>query len=46
MLSALLNTRRKIDAYCIVCKVGWSISESERQAIQSHECSAPDASGS
>jgi len=29
----LLNTRRKIDAYCIVCKVCWPISETERRAI-------------
>ena len=29
----LLNARRKIDAYCIVCNVCWPISESERRAI-------------
>ena len=29
----LLNTHRKIDAYCIVCKVCWPISESERHSI-------------
>jgi uncharacterized protein (DUF983 family) len=33
-LFTLLNTRRKIDAYCVVCKVCWPISESERRAIQ------------
>jgi hypothetical protein len=33
-LFALLITRRKIDAYCILCKVCWPISESERRAIQ------------
>jgi hypothetical protein len=33
-LFVLVNTRRKIDAYCIVCKVCWPISESERRAIQ------------
>lgn len=33
-LLILLNTRRKIDAYCILCKVCWPISESERRAIQ------------
>jgi ribosomal protein L32 len=32
-LSVLLTTRRKIDAFCIVCNVCWPISESERQAI-------------
>ena len=29
----LLNTRCKIDAYCIVCNVCWPISESERRTI-------------
>lgn len=32
-LFELLKTRRKIDAYCIDCNVGWSISESERRTI-------------
>jgi hypothetical protein len=29
----LLNTRRKIDAYCSGCNVCWPISESERRMI-------------
>jgi len=33
-LFVLLNTGRKIDAYCVVCKVCWPISEGERHAIQ------------
>ena len=33
ILLDLLNTRRKIDAYCIVCNVCWPIKESERRAI-------------
>jgi ribosomal protein L32 len=33
VLYNLLNTRRKIDAYCIVCNVCWPIGESERRAI-------------
>ncbi len=33
ILLNLLNTRRNIDAYCIVCNVCWPISESERRAI-------------
>jgi hypothetical protein len=32
-LISLLKAARKIDAYCIVCNVGWSISESERRAM-------------
>jgi hypothetical protein len=32
-LFSLLNTRRTIDAYCIVCNVCWPISKSERHAI-------------
>jgi hypothetical protein len=33
ILRRLLSTRRKIDAYCIVCNVCWPITESERFAI-------------
>jgi hypothetical protein len=33
VLFDLLKTRRKIDAYCIVCNVCWPISESERRTI-------------
>jgi len=33
ILLRLLSTRRKIDAYCIVCNVCWPITESERFAI-------------
>ncbi len=33
ILSGMLNTRRTIDAYCIVCNVCWPISERERRAI-------------
>ncbi len=33
ILLNLLNTGRKIDAYCIVCNVCWPISDSERRAI-------------
>jgi ribosomal protein L32 len=33
-LFVLLNTRRKIDAYCTACKVCWPISEGERRAIE------------
>ena len=29
----LLSTRRKIDAYCILCNVCWPITESERRVI-------------
>ena len=32
-LSNLLDTRRKIEAYCSVCNVCWPISESERRMI-------------
>ena len=32
-LLSLLDTRRTIDAYCIVCNVCWPISKSERHAI-------------
>ena len=33
-LFVLLNTGRKIDAYCVLCKVCWPITDSERRAIQ------------
>jgi hypothetical protein len=32
-LLLLLNTRRKIDAYCIVCNVCWPVNESELHMI-------------
>ena len=32
-LFSLLDARRTIDAYCIVCNVCWPISKSERHAI-------------
>jgi ribosomal protein L32 len=33
VLFDLLKTRRKIDAYCIVCNVCWPITEGERREI-------------
>jgi hypothetical protein len=33
ILFNLVGTRRKIDAYCIVCNVCWPISEIERRGI-------------
>ena len=33
VLFDLLKTRRKIDAYCVVCNVCWPITEGERREI-------------